>query len=136
LGAVVVACAAALAIIDPANTVVTNERVRSRSIKASQVALVIADRTRKKARPCRDGKPVLAWMTAALYPGAEKETPWNDATRTLTIGARTGAFPGMLTDRTFHAVVAGPTNAVGYSGATPAGARTVDYHGVAATAWF
>src|SRR5258708_10749528 len=27
---------------------------------------------------------------------------WNDSTRTLTIGARKGSFPGMLEKRTFH----------------------------------
>ncbi len=29
---------------------------------------------------------------------------WNDSTRTLTIGARTGSFPGMLDGRTFRVV--------------------------------
>ncbi len=30
---------------------------------------------------------------------------WNNQTHTLTIGARKGSFPGMLTQRTFHIVV-------------------------------
>ena len=30
---------------------------------------------------------------------------WHDATRTLTIGKREGAFPGMLTRRTFQVVL-------------------------------
>jgi alpha-D-xyloside xylohydrolase len=30
---------------------------------------------------------------------------WDDATKTLTIGARKGEFPGMLKDRTFNVVI-------------------------------
>jgi alpha-D-xyloside xylohydrolase len=30
---------------------------------------------------------------------------WDDAAKTLTIGARKGDFPGMLKDRTFHVIV-------------------------------
>jgi alpha-D-xyloside xylohydrolase len=53
---------------------------------------------------------------------------WNDSTRTLTIGARKGSFPGMLKGRTFHVVfvshnhgggiesAASPDQAVQYSG--------------------
>jgi len=39
--------------------------------------------------------------------GAYTEIPmtWDDSARTLTIGKRTGAFPGMLTKRTFTAVL-------------------------------
>ena len=29
---------------------------------------------------------------------------WNDSTHTLTLGARQGSFPGMLTNRTFRVV--------------------------------
>ena len=29
---------------------------------------------------------------------------WNDSTQTLTIGARQGSFPGMLSSRTFNIV--------------------------------
>jgi alpha-D-xyloside xylohydrolase len=43
---------------------------------------------------------------------------WDDATRTLTIGARRGSFPGMLQTRTFRvAINGGPGKTVDYSGA-------------------
>jgi alpha-D-xyloside xylohydrolase len=32
---------------------------------------------------------------------------WDDAAKTLTIGAREGSFPGMLKERTFRVVVVG-----------------------------
>jgi alpha-D-xyloside xylohydrolase len=38
---------------------------------------------------------------------------WNDATHTLTIGARKGEFNGMQTDRTFRIVLVDPTNSLG-----------------------
>jgi len=41
-----------------------------------------------------------AWATIPMT--------WNDRTRTLTIGARKGSFPGMLAQRTFRAVVVSP----------------------------
>jgi alpha-D-xyloside xylohydrolase len=53
---------------------------------------------------------------------------WNDSTRTLTIGERTGSFPGMTTTRSFQIVIvseahgtgeaptSSPDNAVQYSG--------------------
>lgn len=45
---------------------------------------------------------------------------WDDAKRTLTIGARTGSFPGMLQSRTFNIVVVSPDKGVGMdSGAQP-----------------
>lgn len=43
---------------------------------------------------------------------------WNDATRTLTIGARSGSFPGMPTNRSFDVVFVSPQHVVGY-GARP-----------------
>ena len=33
---------------------------------------------------------------------------WNEARRTLTVGARTGSFPGMLQHRTFNIVLVSP----------------------------
>jgi alpha-D-xyloside xylohydrolase len=44
---------------------------------------------------------------------------WSEATGTLTIGARVGSFPGMLTSRTFRVVFSGASQAktVQYSGA-------------------
>ena len=44
---------------------------------------------------------------------------WNDAARTLTIGARDGSFTGMLAQRRFEVVVVDPTKPVGYATAPP-----------------
>jgi len=42
---------------------------------------------------------------------------WDDAGKTLTIGAREGSFPGMLRERTFNVVVGtGAGKAVRYAG--------------------
>jgi alpha-D-xyloside xylohydrolase len=38
---------------------------------------------------------------------------WNDADRTLTIGPRSGRFPGMLNDRTFRVVLVGTNHGAG-----------------------
>jgi alpha-D-xyloside xylohydrolase len=55
---------------------------------------------------------------------------WTDATKTLTIGARTGSFTGMLASRTFQVVRVAAGKAVGYpSTATPD--KTVTYTGAA-----
>jgi alpha-D-xyloside xylohydrolase len=40
---------------------------------------------------------------------------WQDATRTLTIGKRQGAFPGMLAQRTFHVVIVRPERPIPFS---------------------
>ncbi len=47
--------------------------------------------------------------------GASSTIPlqWNDATRTLTIGASSGTFPGMLTSRTFQLILVSATKPVG-----------------------
>jgi alpha-D-xyloside xylohydrolase len=42
---------------------------------------------------------------------------WNDAARTLTIGARSGSFPGMAVNRTFNVVLVTPQSAVAYGAA-------------------
>lgn len=49
---------------------------------------------------------------------SEIEFKWNDTSRTLTIGARRGHFPGMAKDRTFRVVVVGrgALKVVRYSG--------------------
>jgi alpha-D-xyloside xylohydrolase len=39
---------------------------------------------------------------------------WNDATRTLTIGARIGSYPGMPASRTFTVIVVSPQSPIGY----------------------
>jgi alpha-D-xyloside xylohydrolase len=42
---------------------------------------------------------------------------WNDRSHTLTIGQRTGSFPGMPTTRTFHVrIIGGPEKTVTYTG--------------------
>lgn len=55
---------------------------------------------------------------------------WNDATSTLTIGARDGTFPGMLASRTFQVVLVRSDKAVPF-GFTPAPDKTVTYDGTA-----
>jgi alpha-D-xyloside xylohydrolase len=53
---------------------------------------------------------------------------WNDADHTLTIGDRTGTFPGMLETRTFRVVVVGENHGVG-GGLTENADKTVPYSG-------
>ena len=58
---------------------------------------------------------------------------WNDGTKTLTIGARTGSFPGMLASRTFHVVFVAPNHGTGI-GETPTPDATIAYTGAATSA--
>ena len=53
---------------------------------------------------------------------------WNDSTRTLAIGARTGSFPGMLARRSFDVVFVSADKPVGFSFAPTAGQR-IQYRG-------
>ncbi|HSM78563.1 MAG TPA: TIM-barrel domain-containing protein, partial [Bryobacteraceae bacterium] len=53
---------------------------------------------------------------------------WEDATKTLTIGAQKGSFPGMLAERTFRVVIVGAGHGTGVE-ATPNAEKTVDYTG-------
>jgi alpha-D-xyloside xylohydrolase len=53
---------------------------------------------------------------------------WNDAAQTLTIGARQGSYPGMLTARTFHVVWVSPNHGTGI-GQTSAPDSVVIYNG-------
>jgi len=71
-------------------------------------------------------------LTYGYEKGAFAQIPfrWNDATKTLSIGQRTGAFPGMLTDRTFNLVLVSANQTLGYS-ATPKPNLSVNYHGEA-----
>jgi alpha-D-xyloside xylohydrolase len=55
---------------------------------------------------------------------------WTDATRTLSIGARSGSFTGMLTSRTFQIVLVTSGKAVGFS-FSPTADKTVTYTGAA-----
>jgi alpha-D-xyloside xylohydrolase len=52
---------------------------------------------------------------------------WNDAARTLTIGARQGSFPGMLQKHTFNVVVVGEQRGVGVN--ELAAGRRIEYTG-------
>jgi len=56
---------------------------------------------------------------------------WDDAARTLTFGARVGAFPGMLARRTFRIILVTPSRSVGFLFAPAAFDRTVEYRGAA-----
>ena len=53
---------------------------------------------------------------------------WNDARRELTIGARQGSFPGMLTNRSFRIVVVRPGHGAGID-PEPRADRDVQYDG-------
>jgi len=57
---------------------------------------------------------------------------WNDAARTLTLGKREGAFPGMLKERTFEVVLVTKDKPVGFEPRTdkqPKADKTVRYDG-------
>jgi alpha-D-xyloside xylohydrolase len=53
---------------------------------------------------------------------------WNDATQTLTIGDRTGSFPGMLESRTFRVVFVRENHGIG-AGLADTPDKTVQYSG-------
>jgi alpha-D-xyloside xylohydrolase len=53
---------------------------------------------------------------------------WNDATQTLTIGARQGSFPGMLASRTFRVVWVSAGHGTGVA-LTPTADAVVNYSG-------
>jgi hypothetical protein len=53
---------------------------------------------------------------------------WDDASRTLTIGARQGQFPGVLVARTFKVVPVSPEHGIGEGQST---GKTVVYSGAA-----
>jgi len=56
---------------------------------------------------------------------------WDDAEKTLTVGAREGSFPGMLAEHTFRVVVVGKDRGVGIEGNTSEG-KNVIYKGAKA----
>ena len=66
---------------------------------------------------------------------ATYELRWDDAARTLRVGARQGSFPGLVTKRTLHVVVARPGENVGLSSALT-DARSVEYTGAPLTVRF
>jgi alpha-D-xyloside xylohydrolase len=53
---------------------------------------------------------------------------WNDGARTLTVGAREGSFPGMLSERAFEVVLVSEATPVGFS-FTPSAQRSLTYVG-------
>ncbi len=69
-------------------------------------------------------------LTYAYEKGAFAQIPiqWNDATRMLSLGPRTGSFKGMIADRTFNIVLVSANKAVGYAAAN-APDLSVQYHG-------
>jgi alpha-D-xyloside xylohydrolase len=59
---------------------------------------------------------------------------WNDAARTLTVGARQGSYPGLVKRRTLNLVLADAGNGKGIAAAAPT--RTLNYAGQAAVIKF
>jgi alpha-D-xyloside xylohydrolase len=53
---------------------------------------------------------------------------WDDAGKTLTVGARDGSFPGMLGKRSLRVVLVGPGHGIGI-GESAAVDKTVEYLG-------
>jgi len=66
---------------------------------------------------------------------ATYELSWNDAARTLTIGARRGSFPGMIAKRQLNVVLASPGKNAG-SSTEAMEAKTILYTGVPARVSF
>jgi len=69
--------------------------------------------------------------------GAQSIIPihWDDGTRTLTVGARQGSFPGMAASHTFNVVIVSEGHGVG-GDATAAPDKTIQYSGTAVSARF
>jgi alpha-D-xyloside xylohydrolase len=89
--------------------------------------------------PGADGKITLYEDDNETYAyekgqSARYDLTWNDALRTLTIGARRGAFPGMVKQRTLKIVVVGGAEANAL--ASPSANQTVSYGGQALTVRF
>jgi alpha-D-xyloside xylohydrolase len=76
-------------------------------------------------------------LTYSYEKGAFARIPlqWDDATRTLAIGAREGEFPGMLRQRTFQVVRVTAEKPIGFS-FTPEPQHTVTYRGEAISVRF
>jgi alpha-D-xyloside xylohydrolase len=69
-------------------------------------------------------------VTYGYEKGASARIPirWNEATRTLFIGKREGAYPGMQKERTFEIVLVSKAKPVGFSFA-PKADKTIRYDG-------
>jgi alpha-D-xyloside xylohydrolase len=102
-----------------------------------QYAMESADPIEIRVYPGKDASFTLYEDEGDTYNyemGQHAEIPmsWNDATKTLTIGARTGTFTGMLASRTFNVVFVGENHGNGLDvTATPD--QVVKYDGTAAT---
>jgi alpha-D-xyloside xylohydrolase len=58
---------------------------------------------------------------------ATYDLTWNDASKSLTVGARKGTYPGLVKTRKLNIVLVGPKNATGIE---PAGAsKSITYTG-------
>lgn len=71
-------------------------------------------------------------LTYGYERGEFTEIPvhWNDTTKTLTVGARTGQFTGMLAERTFNVVLVSANSPVGLT-AAPTFSKVIRYTGAA-----
>ena len=76
-----------------------------------------------------------AGNTYAYEKGAHSIIPiqWDDASNTLTLGARQGSFPTMVKDRTFDVVFVGTNHGIG-GNETAHPDKQVHYNGTAVTA--
>ena len=75
-------------------------------------------------------------LTYAYEKGSYSTIPvhWDDAARTLTVGDRSGEFPGMLRQRAFHVIVIDPAHPHGYD--PDAEGTRCDYQGKSVTLYF
>ena len=83
-----------------------------------------ADPIELRIYPGADGKFTLYEDEGDSYryeQGAHATIPisWDDKSKTLTLGKRSGEFPGMLESRTFNIMVVRPSGAIGDSWKTP-----------------
>jgi alpha-D-xyloside xylohydrolase len=107
---------------------------------AIEYAGQLADPIELRVYPGADGEFSLyedQGDTYAYKQGAHSVIPihWDDATRTLTIGARQGSYPGMKAGHTFDVVIVGAGHGVG--GAITANPdKIVHYDGAATEAKF
>ncbi len=95
-----------------------------------------ADPIELRIYPGADGELTLYEDDGASYAyerGQHSTIPihWNDANGTLTLGARSGSFPGMLAQRTFDIVLI--RKGLGLGGAVTKPDRVVKYDGTAIT---
>ena len=80
--------------------------------KADPLTLYVYTGANGKFMLCEDDG-----LTYQYEKGAYARVPltWNEGAKTLTLGKREGAFPGMLAERTVQVIFVTPEKAVGYS---------------------